>query len=263
MSFEGGSLKRPGDPVWELFHENSKTSRVERHSVFALPPSDAAVVNVMRQLRTVKPYRDRPKLALPRVLPAATRGFDEILTERTSGRGFDGRSINLPELAKVLYMAYGVTRDNEGTSFPRPFRTIPSGGALYPLEIYLHASNVEGLSAGLYHYDPEAEELDILHQRNDSAELAGYMVQADLLRSAAAVLFISAVFLRSTFKYGDRGYRFVFLEAGHLAQNAVLTATELGLTATPIGGYFDRKVDDYLALDGLEESVIYILLLGR
>ena len=75
-------------------------------------------------------------------------------------------------------------------------------------------------------------------------------------------MFVTAVFFRSTFKYGDRGYRFVLLEAGHLAQNACLAAAALGLAAAPIGGYFDRDVDRQLRLDGLSESSVYALLLG-
>lgn len=254
---------RASDSAWEVFHENSKMSRHERHSFFALPPSDATVVRTMNKLITVKPYRDRDKIALPEHLPAATRSFDEVLVQRETARAFAERPIHLEELAKVLFMAYGITRDNVGTHFPRPFRAVPSGGALYPLEIYVHATRVHGLAPGLYHYDPEDSTLDVLRERDDSATIAGFMFQSELARSAAAVVFVSAVFLRTTFKYGDRGYRFVLLEAGHLAQNAILTARELGLTAAPIGGYLDREVDRYLGFDGLAESTVYALLLGR
>jgi SagB-type dehydrogenase family enzyme len=89
------------------------------------------------------------------------------------------------------------------------------------------------------------------------------MVQQDLVESAAAVIFITAIFARSTFKYGDRGYRFILLEAGHLAQNANLAAQGMGLATTNIGGYADRLVDRYLDLDGLNESTVYVLLIGE
>jgi SagB-type dehydrogenase family enzyme len=90
-----------------------------------------------------------------------------------------------------------------------------------------------------------------------------HFIQKDLAMSAAAYVFISAVFARSTFKYGDRGYRFILFEAGHLAQNATLTAQEMGLATTNVGGYSDRAIDRYLGVDGLNESVIYIMLLGQ
>lgn len=256
-------LATAGDPVWELYHENSKMSRHERHSIFALPPSDARIVQTMNQLRTVKPYRDYPRVNLPDTLPASTRALDEVLLARETAREFGPGEIYLEQLAKALYMAYGITRDNVGSPFPRPFRTIPSGGALYPLEIYIHATRVRGLEPGLYHYDPEDSFLDILTRGDESATLASYMFQEELARNAAVMIFVSAVFIRSTFKYSDRGYRFVLIEAGHLGQNVILTAREMGLAVVPMGGYLDRDVDRHLGLDGLEESVVYLLLLGR
>src|SRR5829696_9188569 len=96
-----------------------------------------------------------------------------------------------------------------------------------------------------------------------SLRITRSLIQMDLALGSAAIIFVSAIFVRSTFKYGDRGYRFVLLEAGHLAQNAILTAAELGLAAAPIGGYMDREVDDYLDIDGLNESTIYIMLIGQ
>jgi SagB-type dehydrogenase family enzyme len=250
------------DANWELFHENSKTSLVELHPLFKLWPSDATIVANMNQLRRVKPYTDFPKLALPQEVPAATRGFDEVLFGRRTARGFGPGVIRLPQLAKVLLLSYGVNRSNEGSHFPRPFRVIPSGGALYPLEIYVHARRVEGLAPGLYHYDPEDHVFDVLRPRDESDLIIPHFIQRDLAEGAAAYIFISAVFARSTFKYGDRGYRFILLEAGHLAQNATLTAQEMGLATANVGGYADRAMDRYFGFDGLNESVIYILLMG-
>jgi SagB-type dehydrogenase family enzyme len=251
----------PADALWETFHENSKTSRRERHSIFALPPSDATIVGTMNRLRRVKDYADFRRVALPAELPASSRSFDDVVRGRETARSFGSGPISLLQLSKVLYMAYGISRQ-AGPEFPRPFRNVPSGGALYPLEVYLHARSIDDLEPGLYHYDPEAGELAVLRTGDEAERIAGFLFQSDLARSAAAALFVSAVFFRSTFKYGDRGYRFVLLEAGHLMQNAVLTAGELGLAATPVGGYLDRSVDRYLGLDGLNESVVYMMLLG-
>jgi SagB-type dehydrogenase family enzyme len=252
----------PGDAVWESFHENSKLSPHERHSIFALPPSDATVVRAMNRLRTVKPYRDCAKLALPTNLPTCDEAFEHLAQRRTTARGFDGSSIELAQLAKVLHFSYGITRDNADNNFPRPFRAVPSGGALYPLNIYVYAARVQGTEPGMYHFDPEERNLDVLWQRDDLGTIRGFLFQPELAQDAAAVLFVSATFLRSTFKYSDRGYRFALIEAGHVGQNVLLSAHALGLAAAPIGGYLDRAVDRYLRLDGLNESVIYVLLLG-
>jgi len=256
-------LRSDKDANWELFHENSKTSFVELHPTFKLWPSDEVIVEHMKLLRRVKPFADFPKIELPRQMPASSKNFDDVLFNRHTSRAFAPDPIRLEQLAKVLIMSYGVNRSNEGTEFPRPFRVIPSGGALYPLEIFVHAGRVDGLDAGLYHYDPEDHALDVLRPRDESERILPLLVQKDLAKDAAAVIFIIAVFGRTTFKYGDRGYRFVLFEAGHLAQNANLTAREMGLITTNIGGYADRGVDRYLGLDGINESAIYLMLLGH
>ncbi|HEY5783806.1 MAG TPA: SagB/ThcOx family dehydrogenase [Microlunatus sp.] len=251
-------LAEGDDVVWELFHENSKTSRAEPHIYFGHHPSDATVVAMMRGLRDVKPYTDRAKIELP-AEGSVPADLDEVLLSRTSARAFAGGPVPVGELGGVLRRMQSVTRDNAGTDFPRPFRSAPSGGALYPLEVYVWARTVEGLRPGLYHYDPSAHELDDLGE----VDLAGAFVQQDLVATAAAAILIGAVFFRSVFKYGERGYRFVLIEAGHVAQNALLACAGRGLAAVPIGGYFDREVDRALGLDGLHESVVYALLLGR
>jgi SagB-type dehydrogenase family enzyme len=252
-------LDAGGQVVWELFHENSKTSRYERHPYYPHHPSDAEVVEMMRRLRTVKPYADSPRTVLP---PARALGrpIGEALTGRVSARGFGSGEIALGALSTVLALSGGVMRDERDAGYPRPFRAVPSGGALYPLELYVAARAVADLTVGLYHYDPEHHTLAGL--RCDVPALIACSVQPELLGAAAAVILVSAVFVRSTFKYGDRGYRFALLEAGHLGQNAVLAAGAEGLAALPVGGYFDREVDALLELDGVDESVVYMLALG-
>lgn len=252
-----------GEELWELFHENSKTNRFERHPTFAIHPTDEQVVRVMDRLRRVKPYRDRPKFDLPQDFPAAKSSLDEAMFRRVTAREFSGGSMPLALLAKVLYMSYGVTRSNEDTHFPRPMRVIPSGGALYPLELYVCALRVDGLEPGLYHYDPEDHQLDVLRLGDEPGERTAHLfVQPELVDEAAALILVSAVFYRSTFKYGARGYRFVLLEAGHLAQNATLVTQAQGYASALLGGYFDRDVDRYLGIDGLNESVVYAIPVG-
>lgn len=266
MSFEAIDrllLAQGETALWELFHENSKMSRYERHPTYGVHPSDEAIVAVMHQLRRVKPYVDAPKIALPTQVPPSRQDFDDVLWARTSARAFAGEPIELAQLAKVLFMSYAVTRTNEGTHFPRPFRIVPSGGALYPLELYVAAVRVAELEAGLYHYDPEDHSLDVLRVGDEIDRVAGFFFQPELAAQAASIVFVSAVFQRSDFKYGDRAYRFVLLEAGHLGQNAVLCAEGMGLAAATIGGFLDRDVDRYLGFDGLSESTVYVVMLGQ
>lgn len=252
-------LREGEDAVWETFHVNSKTSRAQPHLYFDRYPSDATVVAAMRRFREVKPYTDRAHVPLPRSLPDLDVPLEAALAGRASARGFARGEVALDALAKVLFCAYGMTRDNAGTEYPRPFRASPSGGALYPLELYVQAARVSGLRPGMYHYDPVDHELDDL----GDVDLRPTFVQQDLADDAAAVLLLTGVFFRSAFKYGDRGYRFVLLEAGHVAQNALLAAGGLGLAGVPVGGFFDREADDGLGVDGLNESLVYAVLLGQ
>ena len=249
--------------LWELFHENSKTSRHERHPTYPTHPSNQTIVRAMARLRRVKPYTDMAKVVLPKEFPHSSSTLDDALLRRTTARAFGAGPIGLAQLAKILQMSYGVSRENDETPFPRPFRIIPSGGALYPPELYVEARRVEGLERGLYHYDPEDHSLDLLRAGAADADVDGFFVQSDLASTATAIVYVTAIFYRSTFKYGDRGYRFVLIEAGHLVQNAALTALDLGLDVAPIGGYFDRDVDRYLAFDGVDESTVYVVLLGQ
>lgn len=256
-------LRSNDDAPWELLHENSKVSFVEPHPVHKRWPSDAFVVASMNALERVKSYADAPKIALPTTLPSSRQPLDAVILNRESAHAFGSGALSTEQLAKVLWLSYGISRTNEGTPYPRPFRMVPSGGALYPLELYVHATRVDQLEPGLYHYNPEEHVLDQLRLGDESEQIARHLVQGDLARSAAAIVFITAIFARSTFKYGDRGYRFVLIEAGHLSQNANLVAQEMGLATLNVGGYADRAVDRYLGADGLNEGTVYLLLLGR
>jgi SagB-type dehydrogenase family enzyme len=170
--------------------------------------------------------------------------------------------LSLEQTSTLLHYCYGVTRENEGTEFPRPFRVVPSGGALYPLEIYFHSTRVEGLESGLYHYNPARNSLRLLRYGDESRRLSEALVQRNLALDTSLLIFITAMFQRSVFKYGDRGYRFALLEAGHVAQNLALTATAMQLGCLTIGGYSDRQIDDLLGIDGISHSTIYMAGIG-
>jgi SagB-type dehydrogenase family enzyme len=241
----------------ELFHENSKTSRYE-----TIPP-DEEVLATMQMTWQSLPFTGYPGVELPAKLPTLDLTLSEAITTRTTARELCSGEIALAEVAALLFYAYGITRENADTDFPRPFRVVPSGGALYPLELFFYSTMITNLEAGLYHYNP----LDKVVRRVRAGEqpelIKSILVQQELATSASLLLFITAVFERSTFKYGDRGYRFSLLEAGHVAQNVNLVANALGLGCINLGGYFDRRADDFLDLDGVLHSTIYIVVIGH
>jgi SagB-type dehydrogenase family enzyme len=247
---------RAGEDAWEIFHENSKTGR------YSDVKSPNLVLRRMAEMAESLPFADYPTVDLPAQLRPLDVPLEKAILARASARALDVQQMTLQDVATLLHYSYGVTRDNLETVFPRPFRSVPSGGALYPLELFFHSARIANLEPGLYHYNPPLNNLRFLSYGDRSQNICEAVVQSDLLLNASLVLFITAMFERSVFKYGDRGYRFVLLEAGHVAQNFSLVASALGFGCVTIGGFFDREIDEFLGLDGINHSTVYLAALG-
>jgi SagB-type dehydrogenase family enzyme len=172
------------------------------------------------------------------------------------------RTISLDGFSTLLFHAMGITRPETDGLFPRPFRAAPSGGAMYPLDVFVHAAQIEGLPSGLYHYNPYRHDLAALAGGDRSRQLADALVQSDLAYNTTFLAFIVATFERSTQKYFERGYRFALIEAGHICQNLLLTAVAQGLAAMPLGGYYDSALDEILELDGVTHAAVYAAAVG-
>lgn len=243
--------------VWELFHENSK---VDRNRPIA--PNELVVQKMMGQADTID-YRSFPTEPLAGDAAAVDPELARCLQARVSGRGWALTTMTRSELDTLLHLSYGITREVDGTDLIRPARACPSGGAMYPLEIYLNVRNVDGLNPGLYHYNPRQRVLERLREGDPTFDLSPAFVQRDVIEGAACVWLVTAIFERTTFKYGNRGYRFALIEAGHLAQNANLVATDMGMGVLNMGGFFDRDVDAFLGIDGLNHSTVYALAFGK
>jgi len=247
------------DRVWESFHENSK---IGQNDPFL---SQEEILGRMLSFQECLAFDQYPVFDLPPApLPLAVT-LDEAIRRRVSCRTMSPCAMPLEQVATLLHYAYGVMRSNEGTGMPRASRAVPSGGALYPLELFVHSKSIQGLGPGLYHYNPLHNHLRRVQEGDLSPQLVRSLVpfQAHLAMDAALMVFVTALFERSTFKYGARGYRFTLLEAGHLAQNLNLVAAALGLGCINIGGYYDRKVDDVLRVDGITHSTIYMIGIGE
>jgi SagB-type dehydrogenase family enzyme len=254
----------PQNDAAEEFHEASKLSRGfgDRPIGAYLLESDAWLR--VTSLRAAKRHPHRPVVHLPApALPAAS--LAEAIEARRSAQVFADDPLAFDTLSTVLYAAYGVKEPYiEGDPPPRPpRRTVPSGGALYPLEIYVLAWNVRRLHRGLYHFDPIRHVLERLRAGDLEREVRAAMIYAEPALTCGALLVVSAMFWRSRFKYGLRGYRFVLLEAGHVVQNVQLAAAALGLGSLPMGGYFDRSLDEVLDVDGVNESALYCVAIGN
>lgn len=252
-------LSTNDDPT-EVYHEASRiypgvvdpfvtgASRLER----SLPLRLSAT-------RSVKRHAHLPFTAL-RAADPGPMSLTDALGARRSRRTYGAGPLSVDDLSALLHASYGINGSVAGT--PQLLRTAPSGGALYPLELYVACQQISGLGRGLYHYDPPRHGLELIRPLAAGAG-RGLTPYDELLERSAAFVVVTAMLWRSRFKYGQRAYRFALLEAGHVAQSFLLAAEARRLAATPVGGFFDRLVDEFLGVDGLYEASLYLLPVGR
>ena len=265
LEFVYGDRPDPDDPA-EAYHEASK-----------LTPSQLA-----RQMKGARRLETSPELRLsstravrrhrgagagiPVPTPASlTPALGDVIAGRRSRRDFGSEPVAADMLAALLHAGYGVTGELESQDDHPPLsvRAVPSGGALYPLELYAAVQRVDGLGPGLYHFDPLSPCLEVLKPGLTGEEVAALSTYPAIASSCAVLLLVAGIFGRARFKYGLRGYRFALLEAGHVAQNIVLAATALQLAVVPLGAFYDHRTDAFLGLDGVNESTLYTIAVGR
>jgi SagB-type dehydrogenase family enzyme len=187
-----------------------------------------------------------------------------LLQSRESCRQFHQRTMSQATLSTLLAGSYGVSRVSQlPDSLTALFRTVPSAGALYPLELYIALENVEGMPDGLHHYNVREHSLETLKDKAEAAALHGALLTEPFIHNANLVFYLAAVFKRTQKKYGPRGYRYILLEAGHVAQNICLLAAEQGLGSLCMGGFLDSKLNHLLGLSAGQEAVVYSVAVGH
>ena len=181
------------------------------------------------------------RTSLPPIESKGELSVEEAIQLRRSVREFGRGRLDLADVSQLLWSAQGITGRGG-------FRAAPSAGALYPLELYLVAGDIEGLSAGVYWYRPKTHELIHLASGDLRKRLASAALGQSCVRRASAVLVIASVYERSAEKYGQRGRRYAHMEVGHAAQNVYLQATARGLGTVFVGAFDDTEVQDVLRL---------------
>jgi len=248
----------------EVYHENSKLGP-HNEELF----QKIATVNSSPHIRRVisRPFRSYPgcpHVDLPSQFPPMTRPLDDVLTKRRSEHHFADTPTQLDELARVLLLGDGIISrmtSEDGAEFL--LRTAPSGGGLYPIETFCFVFNVAGVPPGAYFYNTPKHRLERLAGEDFRPHFSAATNLSAEVASAGFCIALSVVLPRSSFKYGQRAYRFALLEAGHIAQNLLLAAEAIGLGALPVGGFFDDNINALLNLDGCQEFVVYLLLIGK
>lgn len=181
--------------------------------------------------------------------------IEKALLRRRSVRDYKDKPLKLDEVSQLLWAAQGIT-DRRG------FRTSPSAGALYPLEVYIVAGNVTNLHNGIYKYNPRKNELERVEKGDRRDELCKAALGQPYVIKAALVVVFSAVYERTKARYGERGIRYVYMEAGHAAQNVYLQAEALGLGVVATGAFYDDAVKKVMKMPD-SESPLYIIPVGK
>ncbi len=192
---------------------------------------------------------------LPEPQYKSSTSIEETLLKRRSVRTYQDKPLKVEEVSQLLWAAQGITNR-------RGFRTAPSAGALYPLEIYVLAGNIMNISVGIYKYNPYKHELVNLQMGDRRNELFKAALNQSPVKDAPMVIVFAAVYERTTVKYGNRGINYVYMEAGHAAQNILLQAESLNLGSVVIGAFYDEEVKKVLKMSD-KEIPIYIIAVGK
>ena len=204
--------------------------------------------------RAYKHYVNSIKIKLPFPKQVEIVSVDEAIRKRRSIRAFSQQPMSIEQLSYLLWASTGIQRKEGGYEF----RTAPSAGALYPIETYLITNNVKDLEKALYHYSIKSHLLEELERGDFSRSIARAALGQEMFLNAAAIFVWTAIFDRSKWKYKQRAYRYVYLDAGHIAQNLALSATSIGLGSCQVGAFYDDEVNEVVDVDGEEESAIYL-----
>lgn len=220
-----------------LFHWNSKPWPID---------SSAAAPNVPLQL----PLADF--IPLPR--PEQSSSLTDLLDSRRSCRAFAEPPMEAADLGCILQSAYVGT---QGKARPGP-----SAGGIYPFELYVIAARVNGLHAGIYHFNSPLGGLERMSPPPPAAQFQSVFLYQAWAAAAQAVIVLAARLEPTLRKYGPRGYRYLLLEAGHVAQNITLLAAERSLSSVCMGGFEDSELNLTLGLDGSSQAALYSVAVG-
>ena len=234
----------------ETFQQKSKNVRgVGRASI-----SDQS------RLDLYKTYENAiSRISLPEPEFSPDIQFWDIIQKRHTTRAFKKEPLSIMDLSLLLFGMTGLTR-----KFPKfAFRTIPSAGGLFPIEVYAIANNVSEVDQGIYHYNIEKHELECLKQGDFRKSVADACYGQKMVEKSAVNFIWTAIIERTRITYGERAYRYIYLDCGHLGQNFYLAAEGLGLNACVVGAYYDDEINELLDLDEKKEFAIYMGVVGK
>jgi SagB-type dehydrogenase family enzyme len=196
--------------------------------------------------------RKEESMMLPRPDHEGNLLVEDAIKRRRTVRSFSSSSMRIEDLSQIFYAAQGITDDR---SFKR---AAPSGGALYPIDVYavVGKNGIIGLDAGIYHYISSGHRMEHVAKGDKSEQLADSALQQKWMAQPPVNFVITAEYSRICSKYGERGIRYAMIEAGHVGQNIFLQAEALGLKAGIVGAFEDIKVIDILGIPKQHEPLL-------
>jgi len=205
-------------------------------------------------------YKGYDGASKTKLLPPAPSDatLTDAVNRRKSVRSFSDQPMSLSVLSRLLLTADGITHARSGFAM----RSAPSGGALYPIDIYVIASNVESLPNGLYHFQVSDSSLEQVMAGEYEEQVHIASNEQSAVGSSPVTFILTARFERSTVKYSDRGYRYTYMEAGSICQNIYLQATALGLGTVAVGAFNDDALNELLGIEGTREAALMIMPVG-
>jgi len=244
-----GSTSENGMSIGERFHQQTSLSR------HGSPMSEARV-----QIVKPPPFKEYPGARFVTLPASQARGMtvEEALVKRRSVRSYSKKPLTLEKLSQLLFAAQGTTGERSGFRL----RTTPSAGALYPFEVYVVVNDVEGISKGLYHFNVQRNGLEIVREGDLRRDIQSTGLDQQSMGEADVVFILTAIVDRVRIKYRERGYRYVYMEAGHISQNIALQAVSLGLGSVCAGAFYDDELNKLIGIDGTSEFSVYLHPVG-
>lgn len=250
--------------TFELYHESSKLTNgdIDLYTWINYVNTDLSVRSVIS--KPILEYGGLNEINLPSTKKNCSISLQETLENRRSNRNFSGTICSKERFSTVLINSL---RENveivqeDGVKWN--FRPYPSGGGLYPIDIYIAIFNVEGIKNGVYLYNPKKHTISELDTNNDLSLIKNALptLTKELEKTAFLIILVSDL-ERMAFKYQERAYRFALLECGHISQNLLLSATALDIKSFPVGAFLDNEINVFLDLDGITSNVQYVIVFG-
>ena len=197
---------------------------------------------------------DREPGRLPAPVSNGNMSVEEAISMRRSVREYADEPLSIAEISQILWAAQGISKGR--------LRTVPSAGALYPLKLYIVCGDTADIAPGVYEYEPSNHRIYLVAGGDMRDELYAAAMSQPPVKTAPASLVIAADFDWTTGKYGERGKNYVYMEAGHAAQNVYLQAVSLGLGTVSIGAFDDAAIQKTVGM-GNGETPLYIMPVGR